>query len=414
MSLYFSGLVCSTVCSCWGASHPTQLAVRADRVEVPQASKVNSAAPPGSAVWITRASAVSLVQSTESLDRCPSSSSCPRRHRNFRLRRSGSSTKSHARAHLRRRLGQAEQDRRRETQQRSPRYRKRLLRDRSKRRPYFRRRLLRGDQPAALAIHRLRIQALRHPGMAFRFSYFDGLKSKAPGWVTGGFDVSADRFNIEGRAPENSTIDQMRLMMQALLADRFHLVVHHENRDAPAFGLVLARPGGPGPNLQPHPPSDTCPTSTPQADSPHRQAPRRPSEPSSPLRHHRPRPILQQPAQQLRRSRHSPQPARHLAPHHDRHGGHPSSRCYQTGLVGLYDFTLHWERSPDPDIGDAAAPFRGALKSQLGLELKATHAPIDIWLSTTSSGLRRISGCGTPRYGIGNSPYPVAYPRYPY
>ncbi len=67
-------------------------------------------------------------------------------------------------AHLRRRLGQAEQDRRRATQQRSPRYRKRLLRDRSKRRPYLRRRLLRGDQPAALAIHRLRIQALRHAG----------------------------------------------------------------------------------------------------------------------------------------------------------------------------------------------------------------------------------------------------------
>ena len=50
----------------------------------------------------------------------------------------------------------------------------------------------------------------------------------------------------------------------------------------------------------------------------------------------------------------------------------------QTGLVGLYDFTLHWNRSPDPDIGDTAAPFRGALKSQLGLELKPTHAPIDI------------------------------------
>jgi uncharacterized protein (TIGR03435 family) len=50
----------------------------------------------------------------------------------------------------------------------------------------------------------------------------------------------------------------------------------------------------------------------------------------------------------------------------------------QTGLVGLYDFTLQWNSSPDPDIGDTAAPFRGALKSQLGLELKPTHALIDI------------------------------------
>ena len=50
----------------------------------------------------------------------------------------------------------------------------------------------------------------------------------------------------------------------------------------------------------------------------------------------------------------------------------------QTGLAGLYDFTLHWNGSSDPDIGDAAAPFRAALKSQLGLELKPTHAPIDM------------------------------------
>src|SRR3984885_6114004 len=50
--------------------------------------------------------------------------------------------------------------------------------------------------------------------LALRFSYFDGLKSKAPGWVTGGFDVSADRFNIEARAPGNPTIHPMRLCMQ--------------------------------------------------------------------------------------------------------------------------------------------------------------------------------------------------------
>jgi uncharacterized protein (TIGR03435 family) len=36
----------------------------------------------------------------------------------------------------------------------------------------------------------------------------------------------------------------------------------------------------------------------------------------------------------------------------------------QTRLVGIYDFTLHWNRSPDLDIGDIAASFRGALKSQ--------------------------------------------------
>ncbi len=130
--------------------------------------------------------------------------------------------------------------------------------------------------------------------LALRFSYFDGLKSRAPGWVSGSFDVSADHFDIEARAPANTSIDQMRLMMQALLAERFHLVVHHESREAPVFALVLVHPGVTGPNLQRHPTNDHC------------GAAKAPSDPQSPaatvspsvvgdlthLRHSRPRPIL--------------------------------------------------------------------------------------------------------------------------
>jgi uncharacterized protein (TIGR03435 family) len=212
--------------------------------------------------------------------------------------------------------------------------------------------------------------------LALRFSYFDGLKSKAPSWVTGGFDASADRFNIEARAPENSTIDQMRLMMQTLLADRFHLVVHHETRDAPAFGLVLVRPGAPGQNLQPHPPSETCPTSTLQ-----------PASPGTPSAIGDLPPLCGIIAHVL--STNNP---------HSSFGGRgiplsllatslptmtgmatiPRPVVDQTGLVGLYDFTLHWDSSSDPETGDTGASFRGALKSQLGLEFKPTHAPIDI------------------------------------
>ncbi len=50
----------------------------------------------------------------------------------------------------------------------------------------------------------------------------------------------------------------------------------------------------------------------------------------------------------------------------------------QTGLPGLYDFTLRWTSFPDPETGDTAASFHAALKDQLGLELKPTQAPIDI------------------------------------
>jgi uncharacterized protein (TIGR03435 family) len=50
----------------------------------------------------------------------------------------------------------------------------------------------------------------------------------------------------------------------------------------------------------------------------------------------------------------------------------------QTGLSGLYDFTLHWTQDATPETGDNAAAFRQALRNQLGLELKPTRAPIDV------------------------------------
>jgi uncharacterized protein (TIGR03435 family) len=51
----------------------------------------------------------------------------------------------------------------------------------------------------------------------------------------------------------------------------------------------------------------------------------------------------------------------------------------KTGLSGLYDFTLTWMHDPtgeDATVADNAANFRDALKIQLGLELKPSHAPI--------------------------------------
>jgi uncharacterized protein (TIGR03435 family) len=51
----------------------------------------------------------------------------------------------------------------------------------------------------------------------------------------------------------------------------------------------------------------------------------------------------------------------------------------QTGLSGLYDFTLNWMHDTigeDAAIVDNTANFRDALKTQLGLQLKPSHAPI--------------------------------------
>ena len=51
----------------------------------------------------------------------------------------------------------------------------------------------------------------------------------------------------------------------------------------------------------------------------------------------------------------------------------------QTGLSGLYDFTLTWvhdSTGEDAATSDNIASFHEALKTQLGLELKSSHAPI--------------------------------------
>ena len=83
-----------------------------------------------------------------------------------------------------------------------------------------------------------------------------------PGDVSTPFPKSfpMDRsFDIETRAPGNPTKDQMRLMMQTLLADRFKLKVHFETREGPVLALTLVRPGHLGPKLRPHADGPPCP-----------------------------------------------------------------------------------------------------------------------------------------------------------
>jgi uncharacterized protein (TIGR03435 family) len=73
--------------------------------------------------------------------------------------------------------------------------------------------------------------------------------------------VMTDRFDIQARAEGNPTKNEMRLMMRALLADRFKFAMHTEVREVPVLALVLAKPGKPGPQLQPHPTDSPCPVS---------------------------------------------------------------------------------------------------------------------------------------------------------
>ena len=75
-------------------------------------------------------------------------------------------------------------------------------------------------------------------------------QAQLPGWV------KATSYDIEARASGSPTKDDMRLMMQSLLEERFHFVIHRETREAPVYALVLAKPGTLGPRIKPHPADD--------------------------------------------------------------------------------------------------------------------------------------------------------------
>jgi uncharacterized protein (TIGR03435 family) len=65
------------------------------------------------------------------------------------------------------------------------------------------------------------------------------------GQIVGGPSwLQTDRFDVNAKAEGTPTLDQVRLMLQRLLAERFKLVVHRETRELPVLSLVLARSDG--------------------------------------------------------------------------------------------------------------------------------------------------------------------------
>jgi len=62
--------------------------------------------------------------------------------------------------------------------------------------------------------------------------------SGGPGWI------GSDRFDVDGRSEDpKADPEQLRLMLQSLLEDRFQLKLHHEKKEAPVYALVVAKNG---------------------------------------------------------------------------------------------------------------------------------------------------------------------------
>lgn len=53
----------------------------------------------------------------------------------------------------------------------------------------------------------------------------------------------SDLYDIIAKVPPGTTRERFRLMLQKLLADRFHMALHYDARQMPAYDLVVAKSG---------------------------------------------------------------------------------------------------------------------------------------------------------------------------
>ncbi len=180
-----------------------------------------------------------------------------------------------------------------------------------------------------------------------------------PKQLTGGPAwTESDKFDMTGKpdAPGQPNVDQMKTMIQKLLADRFQLKFHFDKRDLPAYAIRIAKTGAkitrsqddpkgiPGWNFRRTPAGMTM------------------SFRNSPL---------SQFAALLQNSMDKPV-------------------VDQSGLSERYDFTstftpdaaqavlIGGPPTPAADNPDAAPDLFAAFQQQLGLKLESTRAPVDV------------------------------------
>jgi uncharacterized protein (TIGR03435 family) len=82
---------------------------------------------------------------------------------------------------------------------------------------------------------------MRNVTLAICLKYAYGVQDNQ---ILGPLSLSTERYDIVGKAAGPvSDQGQFMLMMQSLLAERFHLAVHRENRETNVYALVVGKSG---------------------------------------------------------------------------------------------------------------------------------------------------------------------------
>jgi uncharacterized protein (TIGR03435 family) len=185
----------------------------------------------------------------------------------------------------------------------------------------------------------------------------------APSWI------ATDRFDVVASTPEGAKPADRRAMLQALLEDRFRLVVRKESREMRIDALVRARTDGRlGQQLKPSSPVDCEAVAAARAAARGKGAP----PPPPPAPDDIPPCTTFVDSGQLRgRARPLPVLATLLQEIVERHV------VDRTGLDGNFDFDVKFVRE-NAAAGDAATAIYTALREQLGLRLEATSGPVEV------------------------------------
>jgi len=211
-------------------------------------------------------------------------------------------------------------------------------------------------------------------GYAFGLGY-DRELVNAPSWV------KEEHYDIQGTLDEDQIASrrrltrderdvQMRLMVQSMLAERFHLTYHFETRTLPVYLLEVAKSGLKCPR-------DT--TSPPAIADPSRPRFRwfnAPAPPPPPPGWHPPSPEEQRVHLQSLHMRTRGWPFWLIVTtlsHQPELEGRPV--IDKTGLEGAYDCEMNWSQA---DSGGTGQFFFSAVRDQLGLKLQPAKGPVEV------------------------------------
>ena len=205
---------------------------------------------------------------------------------------------------------------------------------------------------------------------------------QAPGWI------AEEKYDIAAKVPLGATKDDLKVMFQHLLEERFKLSLHHITKDFPVYELTIAKGGAKvkentDPNLEPSRPGD--PRMPPDRNGFPQLPPGKSGMVGAPVNG-----LTHTTARGMPLSSLLFQLGAQLGTFTGPNTYAPGRIVDKTGLTGKYDFNLEYAGVGGigsalslPAAGDASEPsiglsFVDAVEKQLGLKLTKSTAPFEV------------------------------------